>query len=1123
MSNNDNHKYTLPESDDSDLFSDAHSEPDSSDDEADLLRNRNHKRHANASPPPLSSRKRASKPLDENPQTLKKIRRECRLQTALEGIKDNKSLHEPNSKVTVPPLETQQPRLSSRLHQPSPRRKTSKYTPIKDTKTEKKRQATKQKRMPASKLSVVYDQHKVVEQDGEYEFVKVEGLLVNKGPSPPIPREMEMDNDDNDDDDDGHDEAALNTMEPYLTRLGWTHPWRKAQYKLVGEPGFAIKLPRARMLELVKELNVSVGAGGGDAPNEFTAGRIEENLLFTAVEKRIAEYAMMTESFVECEQEVQKKKVVTTKKRGGGAASSINIVATRGSTSAPADEHTNSASIRMTKKPPKFTRMTKKTPKFRRMTKAFPSLIRMKDRNFFCLTQQKVDEIAESVLNENKNADASRSDGRKLLAANICASYKDKDTMLLEVKGQPDLAEKAHRRILDSVRYEICKYNCQLLLDDVDCIEVDVKFDITRDLGFELKCFDQKNLWICDVGDDSQFREVFGRKANRGAVITHLAVWDDTKRGDNMQEVSGPYMLEEITQKANQKRKQWIAARICLSWHEHLANIDINRFLPRHGSAKMPSMRSKRASNVYRILGAHRERFLDYRPVRKPPQSITRPHDENPVNANIVSRTIRKKNCLIQERAEGASNENKTSCRNGRGITIETAKNVENIGFNSKVHPRSLQGAMTSPNDVFVVLGCPDPHLNERAKETVRKEVVKQRSAKRKMPERHLKRISLPASNLNIDSVHRTENPQTIECIEESKPSSTMALTSANKKQRTIPESYENPSRIHHVYSETRDDVTEAVPIRNVREEARARKVIWKEIETTFDAKKAIVKAGEKVKCAKFAVSTSAQQGTNAEQEAPKADNNIPPLDSSNIILGDMAQLSTACLIQKYKHCTFEERNAFTVPMKRQKRNLLDLKTEATMCPLAYNQKKKDMDEKIKCCKIKYKALKILELGHFIINGRSHNKGVAYFLKITKPGSTIASRQQLFVDLDKDLEVLSKDLEDICNWIRMFQTEDKKNEMGMDYDISNLGVSLLHAAILVGKENTVNMMINADKGSASVEATSSPLQFAEAMKHEAMKHEAMEHEAMKHEVLLYGACEWVEKYNNVIIALGHLL
>ena len=1096
MSNNHNHKYTLPESDDSDLFSDAHSEPDSSDDEADLLRNRNHKRHANASPPPLSSRKRASKPLDENPQTLKKIRRECRMQTALQGIKDKKSLHEPNSKVTVPPLETQKPRLSSRL-QPSPRQNTSKCTPIKDTKTEKKRQATKQKRIPASKLSVVYDQHKVVEQDGEYEFVKVEGLLVNKGPYPPIPREMEIDNDDNDDD----SEAALNTMEPYLTRLGWTHPSRKAQYKLVGESGFAIKLPRARMLELLKELNVSVG--GGDAPNEFTAGRIEENLLFTAVEKRIAEYTMMTESFVECEQQVQKKKVATTKKRGGGAASSINKVATRGSTSAPADEHTNSVSIRMTKKPPKFTQITKK----------LPSLIRMKDRNFFCLTQQKVDEIAESVLNENKNADASRSDGRKLLAANICASYKDKDTMVLEVKGQQDLADKACSRILDSVRYEICKCNCHLLLDDVDCIEVDVKFDITRDLGFEFKCFDQKNLWICDVGDNSQFREVFGRKANRGAVITHLAVWDDTKRGDYMQEVSGPYMLEEITQKANQIRKQWIAARICLSWHEHLANIDINRFLPRHGSSKMPSERSKRTSNVYRIMGAHREQFLDYRPVRKPPQSITRPHDENLVNANTVSRIICKKNRLIQERGEGASTDNKTSCRNGRGITIETAKNVENIGFNSKVHPRSLQGAMTSSNEVFVALGCPDPHLNERAKETVRKEVVKQRSAKRKLSETHLKRNSLPASNLNIDSVHRTENPQTIECIEESKPSSTMALTSANKKQRSTPESYANPSRIHHVYSETRDDVTEAVPISNIREEARARKVTWKEIETTFHAKKAIVKAGEKVKCANFAVATSSQQGTNAEQEAPKADNNIPPPDPSNIILGDMAQLSTACFIQKYKHCTFEERNAFTVPMKRQKRNLQDLKTEAMMCPLAYKQKKKDIDEKIKCCKIKYKALKILELGHFIINGRGDNKGVAYFLKITKPGSTIALRKQLFVDLDKNMEVLSKDLEDICNWIRLFQTEDKKNEMGIDYDISNLGASLLHAAILVGKENTVNMMINADKGSTSFEVTSSPVQFAEAMKDE----------AMKDEVLLHGAREWVEKYNNIIIALGHLL
>ena len=311
MSNNNGYKYQIPEHDDSDLFSD--NEPDSSDDEADLYRN-NQLRAQNRPPPTPAAAaaaaaavsKRAaeheSKPPDK--EELKKFRREIKMRAALERVKNKESL--PEMQMLVPPQARQ------------PRRKRSKVVLTDKNKTRGKLQARKsiwekQKKTCGPASTVVFDQHRVVKEDGELQFVRIANLKrrpfsssgkrrIRKEPDPPIRQMVEAEAEVSTltSTNDRGNNAVLQSMEMYLERLGWTHTKRKKQYKLTGD-GFTIEIPRGRMLELVNKPSVgnSNSNSKSNSMNEFTAGRIEEELLISTVERRIKESAMIADSFVD--------------------------------------------------------------------------------------------------------------------------------------------------------------------------------------------------------------------------------------------------------------------------------------------------------------------------------------------------------------------------------------------------------------------------------------------------------------------------------------------------------------------------------------------------------------------------------------------------------------------------------------------------------------------------------------------------------------------------------------------------------------------------------------------------------------------------------------------------------
>ena len=190
----------------------------------------------------------------------------------------------------------------------------------------------------------------------------------------------------------------------------------------------------------------------------------------------------------------------------------------------------------------------------------------------------KVDKVRKKVLRNGENTSDEQ------LVIEQADSQKDHLTMILHMTGREDLVRDASRKIVSIVRRRIALWNSKALLEDKDTIEVDVNFNIDKlDFG-EIK--GHESLWIPSFEDGSQFREVFGAKAHRGAAITEFGI--DIK---NLESVSTRQEKEAIVDRARQKNKQVIIARVCIDKNEDLSSIDVDRFVKRGGNI-MPRYRN---------------------------------------------------------------------------------------------------------------------------------------------------------------------------------------------------------------------------------------------------------------------------------------------------------------------------------------------------------------------------------------------------------------------------------------------------------------------------------------------------------------------------------------------------
>jgi hypothetical protein len=86
------------------------------------------------------------------------------------------------------------------------------------------------------------------------------------------------------------DQSLLDCVGVYLKRLGWSERARRTQYQL-NLNGSLLIIPRDRMLRIVTDMHIH-----GEL-DEFTAGRIEEELLISKVERQIQVSTMVKNSY----------------------------------------------------------------------------------------------------------------------------------------------------------------------------------------------------------------------------------------------------------------------------------------------------------------------------------------------------------------------------------------------------------------------------------------------------------------------------------------------------------------------------------------------------------------------------------------------------------------------------------------------------------------------------------------------------------------------------------------------------------------------------------------------------------------------------------------------------------
>ncbi len=274
----------IPDTDDSDLFSDS---ANSSDDEADMNKSQRQTGQNSSERVLRNSLTDAIRAASEhNILSPKSLRRKSRMETAMKRVKSKKTLS--------PVMGANGPR--------KPKRKRSKLVIKKGEKTKVKMTAMKSIKgiQKLIKPTAVFNQQRCVVENGAFKFLKIENLIAKKGrgrgklqvqkvPDPVRTNQKESKDADDMSTKKKDDEAMLDAVMVYLKQSGWVYRSRRAQFQL-SLNGSLLTVRRENMVKVVSNMHVE-----GDF-DEFTAGKIEEELLLSGVARQIEVSAMVNNS-----------------------------------------------------------------------------------------------------------------------------------------------------------------------------------------------------------------------------------------------------------------------------------------------------------------------------------------------------------------------------------------------------------------------------------------------------------------------------------------------------------------------------------------------------------------------------------------------------------------------------------------------------------------------------------------------------------------------------------------------------------------------------------------------------------------------------------------------------------
>ena len=224
-----------------------------------------------------------------------------------------------------------------------------------------------------------------------------------------------------------------------------------------------------------------------------------------------------------------------------------------------------------------MTKTKQVSTKFIKAVKYLPKFIGSTQE--LLVNQEILDFLEEEVLPISVTTESAK---KHLLRTHLLDSPGDESTVELHMKGREDLVALAKGKLASFVHTQIAQYNSQTLLDNDNTIEVDVKFDATRHLGFTTG---KVSTWA-EVQQGGQFQEIFGPQANRGAVVISMGILGDGA----MEMVSNRKQRNQIVKKANSRYAssgkdvdKWVVVRICLNKDEYIGGLDSSRIVTRNG------------------------------------------------------------------------------------------------------------------------------------------------------------------------------------------------------------------------------------------------------------------------------------------------------------------------------------------------------------------------------------------------------------------------------------------------------------------------------------------------------------------------------------------------------------
>jgi hypothetical protein len=220
-------------------------------------------------------------------------------------------------------------------------------------------------------------------------------------------------------------------------------------------------------------------------------------------------------------------------------------------------------------------------PKLCKITKYFPKFVG--DSNELLLTEQIIAYFS-----------------RPKLKITLKEHTEDNDTSVVILCGLKDDIDAVLKSIVNVIQKKIVHYNCDLLHSHKDRIEVDVKFDITQELGVKtVKA--TKSIWIQNVASGGQFEQIFGSRLGGGAAIVSMGFFKSGAMEPIFSNKSKNAFLrraKEALYRDDKEFNKWIVVRICMlkddKFDVHRALMAANRLVHQNKSNLWQNGKAKR-------------------------------------------------------------------------------------------------------------------------------------------------------------------------------------------------------------------------------------------------------------------------------------------------------------------------------------------------------------------------------------------------------------------------------------------------------------------------------------------------------------------------------------------------